>query len=369
MTEKIIKKEVLEDILSYILKDYFVNFEKELISIENFKLLKNMISSKDISLDLMYNEILESKRKNFKYKIDTELNICSISGLKSKHLNSAYHSRRVSFYSLFLAKQLGLGSKSLRELAIGSSIHDNGKIAIPDDILHKEGSFNSNELKIMKTHAVLGEYFNLFGRKLDFNIARLATEHQERADGSGYPFGIDYSSTTLNGLILQFADILDALLDKRVYKEAWDYNSIQKEFEKLVSRRVLFEPIGEFFLEYTLPIFKEMNFNSSNFNFLENIYNNKLNTYDDFSQEILGFFKGDKNSRFNGKVSKSLDLIIKNHKPKILYTKEDRFKMIGDYLKNTYDSLDDLKYRKALKRIIPHEYLNLGYIKDDIKVI
>jgi len=113
-------------------------------------------------------------------------------------------------------------------------MHDLGKIAVDDSILRKPGRFEPWEFEIMKTHAAEGgrivhevlegtddEYF----RKIAENVA---TYHHERWDGSGYPKGLSGLDIPLEARIMAIADVYDALVSKRVYKESMSFEEADK---------------------------------------------------------------------------------------------------------------------------------------------
>jgi putative two-component system response regulator len=105
-------------------------------------------------------------------------------------------------------------------------LHDIGKVGIPDRILLKPGKFTPDEFEIMKSHTTLGrdailraeEQLNL---KVDFlNCAKeIAYFHQEKWDGSGYPTGVSGDAIPLSARLMALADVYDALISRRVYKE------------------------------------------------------------------------------------------------------------------------------------------------------
>lgn len=115
--------------------------------------------------------------------------------------------------------------KMLRRVA---PLHDVGKIKIPDSILFKPGPLTKDEYEQMKTHTTLGseiiERISLGAgnpHELDF-AKEIALTHHERWDGGGYPRGLSSTDIPLSGRIMAIADVFDALISKRVYKEAFD---------------------------------------------------------------------------------------------------------------------------------------------------
>lgn len=132
------------------------------------------------------------------------------------------HVRRVAELSHFLALAHGLSEREADLLQSASPLHDLGKIAMPDSILHKPGRLTPEERTIMCTHAEIG--YNLLKpskREMLKVAAALAYEHHERWDGKGYPQGLQGDEISIYARITSVADVYDALLSRRSYKEPW----------------------------------------------------------------------------------------------------------------------------------------------------
>jgi putative two-component system response regulator len=109
-------------------------------------------------------------------------------------------------------------------------LHDIGKVGIPDRILLKPGRLDADEFEIMKTHAALGyaairRAVERVGRPVAFfqTAGEIALSHQEKWDGSGYPQGLAGESIPISARLMALADVYDALISKRVYKEAFSH--------------------------------------------------------------------------------------------------------------------------------------------------
>jgi hypothetical protein len=159
------------------------------------------------------------------------------------------------------------------ELRMVAMLHDIGKVAIPDQILKKPGPFNDGEYEIMKTHAWHG--FQIIGEsqsQMDLMAIDVALRHHERWDGTGYPGKIDMQTGSLldphdsSGLkgeeipifarIVSIADVYDALISHRVYKEAWEEDKV---LEIIISEKgAQFDPeLVDLFMEI-LPIIRHV---------------------------------------------------------------------------------------------------------------
>lgn len=134
------------------------------------------------------------------------------------------HVARVSFYSVDLAQALGMDAEFCDTIHYASPMHDVGKIAIPDAILGKPGTFEPHEWEIMKTHAALGVKL-LQGADSPYLAmgAQIAGGHHERWDGGGYPQGLKGDAIPLPARIMQICDVYDALRSRRPYKEAFSH--------------------------------------------------------------------------------------------------------------------------------------------------
>ncbi|USX12554.1 two-component system response regulator [Oxalobacteraceae bacterium OTU3CAMAD1] len=144
------------------------------------------------------------------------------------------HIRRTQHYVKVLAEHLCehprfrafLDPDTIKLLFKSAPLHDIGKIGIPDRILLKPGRFEPEEFEIMKTHTTLGRDAIAHAEQqlgMDVDFLRLAKEiaysHQEKWDGSGYPEGLAGDAIPISARLMAVADVYDALISRRVYKE------------------------------------------------------------------------------------------------------------------------------------------------------
>jgi len=142
------------------------------------------------------------------------------------------HSRRVSEYSVAIARELGLPPEQIYHIRIGSLLHDVGKIGIPDAILAKTGELTEAEFELVKQHTTIGARIMGPVRMLRAELPILSG-HQERLDGSGYPEGLKDGQISLANRIVAVADVFDALTSDRPYRKA---SPAQEALDYLLSR-------------------------------------------------------------------------------------------------------------------------------------
>jgi len=153
------------------------------------------------------------------------------------------HIRRTQFYVKALAKRLSthprfgwfLTDSNIDILFKSAPLHDIGKVGIPDRILLKPGRFEPHEFEIMKTHTTLGHDAIVhaeteLGTHVDFlSVAKsIALSHQEKWDGSGYPQGLAGDDIPIPARLMAVADVYDALISRRVYKEGMSHEHAMK---------------------------------------------------------------------------------------------------------------------------------------------
>jgi HD-GYP domain-containing protein (c-di-GMP phosphodiesterase class II) len=132
------------------------------------------------------------------------------------------HSRRVALRAVQVGEELGLTGGRLRALATGALVHDIGKLAVPDAILQKPGPLTDEEFTIVQCHPGWGDKM-LVDLGFAADVRQLVRDHHERLDGSGYPHGYEGSLISLDVRILAVCDVYDALISRRVYREAWTH--------------------------------------------------------------------------------------------------------------------------------------------------
>ncbi|MDG3085850.1 DUF3369 domain-containing protein [Vibrio hannami] len=207
-------KEQLSDLDRQLLKIYMHNIA---LTFENLNLLVDL---QDTSKELVYN---------------------LANAVEARSKETGAHVQRVSMISEKLAKLYGLDEQDTLMIKHASPLHDIGKVAIPDSILHKPGKLDAEEWETMKKHVDYGvEILSKSKRRLIVVAREIAGYHHEKWDGTGYPNQLSGEDIPISGRITALADVFDALGSKRSYKEPWSDEDIMKEIKALSGKH--FEP-------------------------------------------------------------------------------------------------------------------------------
>jgi putative nucleotidyltransferase with HDIG domain len=151
--------------------------------------------------------------------------------LDLKDAETEGHSKRVTAYSIVLARAMKLEPAEVKIIARGAFLHDIGKMAIPDAILSKPGKLTAEEQAVMREHCVRG-YTML--KKIPFlqQAAEIVFSHQEHFDGSGYCRGLKGEEIPLGARIFSISDALDAITSDRPYRRAKSFAEARAEIER-----------------------------------------------------------------------------------------------------------------------------------------
>ncbi len=176
--------------------------------------------------------------------------------LDLKDAETEHHSRRVTAFTIAIAKRMGLSNEDIKVISQGALLHDFGKLAIPDAILHKPGKLTDQEMAKMKEHCYLG-YKIIKDIPFLAEAAEIVYSHQERYDGLGYPRGLKGDEIPLGARIFAIADTLDAIRSDRPYRPAQSIEAARKEIELWSGRQ--FDPrIVRVFLEMPAHIWEDL---------------------------------------------------------------------------------------------------------------
>jgi PAS domain S-box-containing protein/putative nucleotidyltransferase with HDIG domain len=151
-----------------------------------------------------------------------------VAALDARDKETEGHSQRVVAYTLAMAEKMSISDENLEIIKTGALLHDIGKIAIPDAILHKPGPLNDEEWEIMRKHPKRGEQM-IGGIQFLENPAKIVISHHERCDGKGYPNGLSGEDIPLGARIFAVADTLDAITSDRPYRKGRSFSVARKE--------------------------------------------------------------------------------------------------------------------------------------------
>lgn len=211
------------------------------------KAYEDQLKKQNVHLEQEVDE--RTKELDFLHK-DLILRLARAGEFRDK--NTGNHVVRVAYYCKVLATSLELNEDDVNAIFLASTLHDLGKIAIPDSILLKEGKLSELEFEIMKSHALIGAEIlkddsqelkvmmkevgattvDFFDDSLRNCASEIASTHHERWDGTGYPNGLQGDAIPLFGQIVSIADVYDALRSKRPYKEPYSKERSVKIIEE-----------------------------------------------------------------------------------------------------------------------------------------
>ncbi len=167
--------------------------------------------------------------------------------LETKDSYTNGHSLRVTLYSMILAKELNLSDTYMEDIEIAGLLHDIGKVAMPKNILCKNGKLTDEEFLVMKAHPVRGEKIVLNIKKLQL-ISEWVKSHHEKWDGRGYPDGLKGTEIPLPGRIIALADTYDAMTSTRPYRTALSHEVAISEIKRCAGTQ--FDPeLAELFVK------------------------------------------------------------------------------------------------------------------------
>src|SRR5580693_5875357 len=176
--------------------------------------------------------------------------------LDLKDAETEGHSKRVTAFTIAIARAMGVPREQILVIARGAFLHDIGKMAIPDNILRKPGKLDDDERAIMREHCYHG-YQML--KKIPFlaEACEIVYSHQEHFDGSGYPRGLKGKEIPLGARIFSVADTLDAIISDRPYRPAQPLKAAREEIQAWSGRQ--FDPeVVEAFSKMPDDIFEDL---------------------------------------------------------------------------------------------------------------
>ncbi|MBV9072663.1 MAG: response regulator [Acidobacteria bacterium] len=176
--------------------------------------------------------------------------------LDLKDAETEGHSKRVTAFTIAMARAMGMSGDKIRIIARGAFLHDIGKMAIPDAILRKPGALTEEEVMIMREHCARG-YHML--KKIPFlaDASEIVYSHQEKYDGTGYPRGLVGDEIPIGSRLFAVADTLDAITSDRPYRAAQTVQAAREEIKRFSGTQ--FDPkVVEIFLSMPDSIWEDL---------------------------------------------------------------------------------------------------------------
>lgn len=182
--------------------------------------LEEMVEARTQQLSQALDDMADAQRRTYNAYLGTIRRLALAAEYKDEI--TAHHIDRVSRYAELLARNCDLPPDRVEVIRHATTMHDVGKLGIPDHILRKPGKLTDEEFDVIKTHTTIGERI-LSGSASDLiETGRIiAISHHEKWDGRGYPNGLSGEDIPLVGRICAVADVFDALTTKRPYKDAF----------------------------------------------------------------------------------------------------------------------------------------------------
>ena len=182
---------------------------------------KSIKALKEMNLDAVSNcaaEIVDKLMGADDYIHDMET-------IKAYDENTFEHCINVAITAVTMGIGLGYNYYRLKNLAVGSLMHDIGKQLVPVDIINKKGRLTDAEMQVVKEHPTYG--YNILSKEINAysSTREIVHQHHENWDGSGYPRGLKGEEIYELAMVTHVCDVFDALISKRSYKEAFTYHT------------------------------------------------------------------------------------------------------------------------------------------------
>jgi two-component system response regulator RpfG len=169
---------------------------------------------------LLESEIRKKTHELHSREQETLIRLAKVGEYKDE--DTGNHIIRISRYSRLIAEKMGLPEEQCDLISRAAPMHDIGKIAIPDVILMKPARLTDDEFRVMQHHTLVGYDILKDSPSIYLQTGSIiALSHHEKYNGQGYPQGLAGDTIPLEARIVAVADVFDALVTKRPYKEAW----------------------------------------------------------------------------------------------------------------------------------------------------
>lgn len=174
-------------------------------------------------------ELVEANERLKEMVIRTFNSIAAI--IEKRDPYTAGHQERVAILSAAIAREMGCDEHEIDGIQLAASVHDIGKISVPQEYLSKPTRLTEIEFELMKQHST-HSYEILKNIPSDWQIAEMAFQHHERLDGSGYPLGLKGDDILKGAYIISVADVVEAISSHRPYRAALGLDFAISEIKK-----------------------------------------------------------------------------------------------------------------------------------------
>ncbi len=182
--------------------------------------LEKIVGERTAALTSTLDRLSLAKRENDMAYRETIVRLCIAAEMKDKC--TAAHLERIGHYSSLLAAKLGWTAPRRMLMLDAAKMHDIGKLGIPDSILDKPGRLTAEEFKAIEKHTEIGNRILAGSKSTLLQLAAsIALIHHEKFNGEGYPAGLSGKEIPVEGRIVAIADVFDALMTERAYKEPY----------------------------------------------------------------------------------------------------------------------------------------------------
>ena len=193
-------------------------------------IIDNAFKSKTI--DKEASETVSFNIKNTVISFNASQIIQAITNVRDGNKYLYNHSIHVAFLNGLMGKWLNLDEEQMQKLVKIGFLHDIGKSKIPEGILDKPGPLTDEEFKIIKLHPIYSFSMLINSGEKDKDVLIAVRGHHEKTNGTGYPDGLTYERLSLYARITTISDIYDAMVSKRVYKDAQSPFEVLDEFSR-----------------------------------------------------------------------------------------------------------------------------------------
>jgi putative two-component system response regulator len=211
------------------------------------KIKNRLLADREAHLSLLVEEqVREIAEKALKIE---HMTIALVKALEDANAlndtDTGNHLKRIGAYSAFLAEQFGCAREFVQRLKLYAPLHDVGKVGLPDALLKKSGRYTEQEFRLMQQHVVIGAIL-LDSDGIDLIAKNIALYHHEHWDGTGYIHHLAGADIPIEARIVAVADAYDALVSRRIYKEA---------FAEEQAEQIILEESGKHFDPNLVDIF------------------------------------------------------------------------------------------------------------------